>query len=92
MVASSSAVSSAEKPMSSLRRLDTAAFAAASGVRRSWLTADKQRPSEFVCARDGFGFARLLGQFRLLGEPGRLVGDGPEHPTVAGGQLVAGQQ
>ena len=39
-MASSSAVSSAEKPTSSLRRLDTAALAAASGVRRSWLTAD----------------------------------------------------
>ncbi len=51
MVASSSAVSSAEKSTSSLRRLDTAALAAASGVRRSWLTADSsERRSSSACA------------------------------------------
>ncbi|CNU08100.1 Uncharacterised protein [Mycobacterium tuberculosis] len=40
MVANSSAVSSGEKATSSVRKLDTATLAAASGVRRSWLTAD----------------------------------------------------
>ena len=51
MVASSSAVSSAEKSTSSLRRLDTAALAPASGVRRSWLTADSsERRSSSACA------------------------------------------
>lgn len=42
MVASNSAVSAAEKATSSARRLDTATLAAASGVRRSWLTADSR--------------------------------------------------
>ncbi|SKV21546.1 Uncharacterised protein [Mycobacteroides abscessus subsp. abscessus] len=39
-MASNSAVSSGENSISGLRRLDTAALTAASGVRRSWLTAE----------------------------------------------------
>ena len=50
MVASNSAVSSGEKATSSARRLDTATLAAASGVRRSWLTAEsRERRSSSAC-------------------------------------------
>ena len=49
-VASNSAVSSGEKATSAARRLDAATFAAASGVRRSWLTAEsRERRSSSAC-------------------------------------------
>ena len=91
-VASSSAVSSAENPTSSLRRLDTAALAAASGVRRSWLTADSSdRRSSSACAMASALLASSASS-RCLTRPAACVGDRVEHPAVAGGELAARHQ
>ena len=92
IVASSSAVSSAEKSTSLLRRLDTAALAAASGVRRSWLTADSsERRSSSACAMASALPASSVSS-RCLTNTRGLFRDRTQHPAVAGGQLPAGHQ
>ena len=91
-VASSSAVSSAEKPMSSTAQARHRGLRG--GQRRAQVVADRrqQRAAQLVGLLDGLGLAGLLGQFALSHQPGGLFGDGGQHPPVAGGQPAAGHQ
>ena len=92
MVASSSAVSSAEKSTSSLRRLDTAALAAASGVRRSWLTADSsERRSSSACAIASALPASSVSS-RCLTRPAACLATAPSTRRSRAASLLAGQQ
>ena len=85
-------MSSAEKSTSSLRRLDTAALAAASGVRRSWLTADSsERRSSSARAIASALLASSVSS-RCLIRPAAWLATARQHPAVAGGQLPACHQ
>ena len=78
--------------MSLLRRLDTAALAAASGVRRSWLTADSsERRSSSACAIASALPASSVSS-RCLTRPAACFATALEHAAVAGGQLAPGHQ
>ena len=91
-VASSSSRSSlARRCTSWLRRLVTAALAEASGVRRSWLTADEQRGAQPVGLGEGLGGGGLLGQALLAQRDGGLGGERLDHPPVGGGERMPAQ-
>ncbi len=91
-VARSSSVSSAEKSTSSLRRLETAALAAANGVRKSWLTADRsERRSSSACAIASALPASSVSS-RCLTRPAACLATAVEHAAVPCGELAPGHQ
>ena len=52
----------------------------------------QQRAAQLVGVRDGLRLAGVLGELALLDQSGGLLGDGRQHPAVAGGQFAAGHQ
>ena len=90
-VASSSSRSASLNSTSWLRRLSTAALAEASGVRRSWLTADEQGGAQPVGLGERPDGGGLLGEPLLAQRDGGLGGERLEDPAVGGGERVAAQ-
>ena len=69
-----------------LRRLATAALAEASGVRRSWLTAESSAVRSPVGLGERLGRGGRLGQALLPQRDGGLGGERLDDPPVGGGQ------
>ena len=85
-VASSSSRSSSSNSTSWLRRLVTAAFAEASGVRRSWLTAESSAVRSRSASAERPGGGGLLGEPLLAQRDGGLGGERLDDPPVGGRQ------
>ena len=64
----------------------TAALAEASGVRRSWLTADSSAVRNRSASAERLGGRGLFGQPFLAQRDGGLRGERLDHPPVGGGE------
>ncbi len=67
----------------------TAAFAEASGERRSWLTARKQRGPQLVRLGQRLGLGRGLPQPATVEQRGSVGGERPDQPALVGGEVPA---